>query len=243
MSSINKRSQGCCCGTPKTFVGCFSLALPNYSIEIWSANPSLGGILLETVTTSGSGIATVASTGVKWVRSADLRFTGQSISLAGSGVTLTAIGSAYTCIPCCGVPIKKVLSYTSGRFGAGTVDFTLVGTNGILTTQCGGICAGTDAYVYLGFNNIGAGQCFMNIFWSFDNSTPDKCVQSVPPSVSGCGGFSYTDSRTFTCPPAFSYTGSVTLNPPRSSYPVCYQKITGCTDADYPFTDTLTLSE
>lgn len=177
----------CCCSTgrPFQFFGCPTAgsatgpwAAANYTLEIYSAS---GGSLLETVTTDSSGIATIESTGTKWVKGADGRYTGENVNLNLTSGTLSAVASGYHCLGGCGVPLKDTVSATFTTLGALTLTFNAGVSRWEGTKSTGGI-----GYVI-------------------------RMIQSSNlVTITADSGLCFVGRTTFRCPPSFLISGSVT---------------------------------
>ena len=229
--------EQCCCnpvvGTPKTFTGCSGLILANYQIRIRSAS---GGTILETFTTDASGVANITSTGTKWVESTDGRFSGASLVL--SSATLALSGGVntgtYICLPCCAIPVTKVMTFTSTKFGSFTGNW--LGTGGFSITGCGPCTYPVTVIPSLQGTTPGA-DCTGVVTVSQIAAT--NCPANFGGGSTTCANIGYTGSVSMTCPPSFSWSGVTQIATTPGA--LCLDRATGC--GTYPWNDTMTATE
>jgi hypothetical protein len=191
----------CCCGaagTPKTFTGCNGMVLPNYGIRIRTAS---GGTILETVTTDGSGVANITSTGTKWIESTDGRFSGLSVFIFSSTIALaggvnTGPGN-YICSGCCPIPFARTMTFTSSKFGTFTGDWSATTTTGFSAPVCSP-CP-TPVQIYPGIGGTSVSTCFGNV-GIFSNSGA-TCPHDFTGNAGSCAIITYSTSVVFSCPP------------------------------------------
>lgn len=234
-----------CCQAPaatnKTFTGCSGQVLANYQIRIRSSS---GGSILETVTTDGSGVAGITSTGTKWVESTDGRFSGVSISLSGATLALApgagvGVGASYFCLQCCAVPWQRTMSFTSGYFGSSTFDQTASSPfQGFsVAPGCYVATCPTPIIVGGGLASTGVGNpCNITLAWGSSTVGLTTCARSI--GTGSCIIVTYTSSS-MTCPPGGTITGAASVATGTGG--TCAVQVLCHSGA--PFTDTMTASE
>lgn len=220
---------GCCVGC-KAFispVGCQGMPLgPDITVELYSANPSAGGMLLDTETTASNGsaefdIESFGGGGTYWtvVTGVPARFntrTSVQISLSCGGTSGVRICPAdgYACGPC-NVPLPLTLNAStplgdteityegipcsSGGWGA-TIEVEFGGSE-----ECG--CPAGTVIVYVAMNSSGAMGCT----WGYiPTQSPNPFINDgvcpntgVGPPTAGCGIVGFGSGS---CPPSFTWS-------------------------------------
>jgi hypothetical protein len=153
MATLTLQDIGACnctttCSYTFTVQGCNSLAYAGVTVSVYDV---MGGTLLDTDTTDGSGHATLTWSGTSGtyyvtVTGISTRFNayGQNLTIGcGSGTTITlSAATGYVCFPGCLLPVATTLSLTDSAILGGPVTATL--------TYSAGTWSGTASLTYPG---------------------------------------------------------------------------------------------
>lgn len=205
------------------------------STVLFSGTTDGTGTLLVPV--GGSGIApgtyTVVATdgrGTPRWNSQSYTFLNFSCPPTTKNLQMTSPLAAYICLNCCADPVKRVMTFTSTKFGTWTGDWVSTLNDGFSGPACGG-CAGGYKIVPGFISSSFPCTAAISVFYNAGTG----CPQTYPGA--SCGLIYYNTSVSMTCPPSFSWSGSSSM----ASMTGCLDKVMGC--GTYPWTDTMTATE
>lgn len=213
-----------------------SIQVKSGSTVLFSGTTDGTGTLLVPV--GGSGIAPGTYTVVATDGRGTPRWNSQSFTFLSfacppttKNLQMTSPLAAYICLNCCADPVKRIMTFTSTKWGSWTGDWVSA-AGGFSVTGCGPCTYPITIYPSLVSS---AFPCtgIVSVNANLGTNCPITAFGAT------CINISYSGSVSMTCPPAFSWTGSASITTPLPAG-TCGDRLLCST---YPFTDTMTATE